>query len=55
MKTPEQIARETFRAGMMTDTSIQDLLIRAIEADRAQRPIFADGVPNNDAILTGEW
>lgn len=36
LKSPEQIAREVFSEGMRRETSIQDLMVRAIEADRRQ-------------------
>lgn len=40
MKTPEQIADEVFKAGMLKESSIKDLMVRSIEADRAQRDIY---------------
>lgn len=70
MKTPDQIAQQVIEHfdvdnqtpegervgfGILADEDLLTWMVDAIEADRAQRPIFADGVPNNDAILTGEW
>jgi len=51
MRTPAQIAREVFSDGMKRETSIQDLMVRAIEADRAQRAFTETELDD----LLSEW